>query len=108
MVKKFVEYELAQAPVDSAVGVDILDSRGQLLMPADAILSQQAIDRLTTREIKTVTIVEQEEMTEEQLAVLVEEIENTINHRFRNSHEIPLMEDLRKALINYRIKELES
>lgn len=108
MSSKLIETSIKEVTEGAKLGLDVLDHQGQLLMPAGATLSLSAIDRLISREITHVTVVEKEVMTEEQFSVLKSEIEMMINHRFRKANSSPLMQELKQALIDHRIKELNS
>lgn len=107
MPKNLITTSVDKASIGAELGADIIDNNGNLLMPIGSIISQESINKLMLREIESITIVEKELFSEEQIAELKKEVENSITHRFRKHSNNPLMNELKQALINYRINELE-
>lgn len=107
MTTKLIEKPINEIIAGAKLGADVLDVKGRLLMPAGATLSDDAINKLMSRDVSSVTIIEKEVMSEEQLLVIKTDIENAINSRFRKTKNNQHMNELRQALIDFRIKNLD-
>ena len=99
---------LSLATPDMVLAKDVQNSLGQVLLKAGLSLSALSIAGLMKKNIGHVSVLYQEERSEEDLAA--ERIKTTerINHLFRNVPQDGTMGALRQMIIDYRLEGLSS
>ena len=84
----------------------VIDQQGMLLVAEGTILNDKLIQRLASKNIVTICVVVDEQLSDEEKNVRHQQIEEQLNKRFRKVISNPLMQQLRDALISYRSGEL--
>jgi hypothetical protein len=99
------EIFLDQAEPGMKLACDVKQTNGSCLLSAGSELSNEAIVLLNNRGVTTLQILIA--VDSQQKSAEIELIEQQISKRFRKVQNDPLMAQLRKALLNHRLKELE-
>lgn len=106
-MNQIVDIPLSEAPPEAELARDVCDDRGNCLVTAGARLTPKIVERLRSREVKTVPVLLKVELSAEQVAVRRKEIEEQLDSRFRQVAADPLMVKFKSILLAYRLRELE-
>ena len=100
------EKDAASLMEGDELAVDIKDVNGQLLLPAGQLLNNRSIELLRRRDIQTVTVKLDQTLDKDQYKKLKEEVIERIDHKFRKVGANPVMQELHKLVIEYRLQGL--
>ena len=84
----------------------VIDENGMMLVSADTPINDKLLAKLANLGVENVTIIVEEQLSDEEKLRLQKEIEEQVNDRFRNVADNPLMQQLRDAIIQFRIDEV--
>lgn len=105
-MKKVTETQIEQVPPGALAGGDVLDMRGNMLVKAGTTLDESLLGKLKTRGISIVPVLHEISLTPEELRVKTAEVEARLTQRFRAVASMPLMQELKEQLRNFRIRRL--
>ena len=84
----------------------VIDEKGMLLVAEGTILNDKLIQRLVSKNIDTICVMVDEQISDEEKNLRRQQLEEQITKRFRKVISEPLMLAFRDALINYRSEDL--
>jgi hypothetical protein len=102
-VKTICQLPLDQIQPGAILGRDVLDAKGNCLLAADVELSANTLALLQRRNIKSVAVVQENNMTVEQQEALQQATEQQLSQRFRQLQDDPSMLQLQALLRDYRL-----
>ena len=105
-MKKSIKIDLSDAKEGMVLAEDVIDAKGVRLVTIGTELSGTSINVLKKRSIESITIIQHEELSEEERKNKIHEIEQTLELAFSKSQNEPFMQDLKQIILDYRIREL--
>ena len=83
-MKKFVEMELHDVAEGTKLALDVTDERGNCLIPAGSELTQTVLDRLGKRGIKTLSVIEKVDLSQEEQETMQQVVQGRMDSLFQN------------------------
>lgn len=102
-MKTINQLPLNEVQPGAFLGRDVRDVKGNCLLAAGTELSASTLALLQRRNIKSVAIAQEDNMTAEQQAALQQAIEQQLAQRFRQLQDDPPMQQLQALLRDYRL-----
>ncbi len=105
-MKHKITIELPSAIEGMQLATDAIDDKGVCLIVAGATLTEASIQGLAKRNIKSIEIYQQEQLTPKQAQQRRAEIKTQLDYCFSKTQSKPLMSDLKQIFYNYRTLDL--
>jgi hypothetical protein len=86
-----------------ALAEDVLNENGVVLVCANVQLTEFILESLARKKIRDLSVIHEDDRTPEQIAAEREQLTQRIEHIFRDSRGVPVMEELFNATLYYRL-----
>ncbi|MEH6624919.1 MAG: hypothetical protein V7739_00605 [Motiliproteus sp.] len=97
---------ISEVEVGALVAVDVIDSNGQLLVPAETELTEKLIALLERRQVERIDVVIPIQLTDEEKEQLITDIRSKLDVQFASAGQCETAMQLKDILFRYRCRGL--
>ena len=102
-----IELPILKCDENAVLAIDVINDKGTVLLKSGAILTAAKLNSLVKNGIETISIVNENKMTEAQLAEKKKKVEKIIKRLFRKSNMQPHMKQLQGIFVDYYVNRGE-
>lgn len=106
-MKTTKEISLEQVTVGTELGADLHGSNSALILPVGTVLSRAVLDKLKARGVKSICVVVEESLSNEEREALRQQVDEQLSYRFRKLDDQLLMQELKRILLSHRLKDIQ-
>ncbi len=106
-MSEIVQVALEDVPTDAVLAADLRDDQGRILLAVGALLSEAKVAVLRRRGIALVPITASEVLSSDEIQKRRGEVEVLLRQKFSLASETPVMTQLYRTLLAYRLTRLQ-
>jgi len=106
-MKEKLTITLAEVKLGDTIASDITDNIGNCIVSEGIVLDDKLLTGLLKRDIDNLEVFRNKQLSEEEKQNKIAELTSQVDSRFHNMKDVPIMQKLKKIVVQYRIQGIE-